>query len=186
MNYGNIKKTDIANGPGVRVSLFVSGCRRHCPHCFNSETWDFAYGTPFTDETAEELLAALAPGFIHGLTVLGGEPMEPENQHALLPLLRRVREAYPQKTVWCFTGCTLERDLVPGGAYYTADTDALLEQLDVLVDGEFIEARKRLDLRFRGSDNQRLIDMAATRRTGAVVPWEEPLYRELNEIKEEL
>lgn len=176
MHYGTIKKTDIANGPGVRVSLFVSGCRRHCPHCFNAETWDFCYGTPFTEETAATLLQALEPDYIRGLSVLGGEPLEPENQQALLPLLEQVRRRFPRKTIWCYTGCTLERDLLAGGAYHTADTDALLALVDVLVDGEFVEERKRLTLQFRGSDNQRLIDMAAYRRTGQITLWEDAQY----------
>ena len=134
MYYGEIKKTDIANGRGVRVSLFVSGCRRHCKGCFNSDTWSFTYGTPYTDETENEIIEALSPSYINGLTLLGGEPMEKENQEALLPLLRRVRETYPEKDIWCYTGCTLEKDLVPGGAYYCEATDEILSLLDVLVD----------------------------------------------------
>ena len=159
MNYGNIKKTDIADGVGVRVTLFVSGCRRHCKGCFNSDTWDFGYGEPFTEETEKELLDALAPSYINGLTLLGGEPMEPENQAALLPFVRRVRSHYPDKSIWCYTGCTLEKDLVPGGSHFCGATEELLSLIDVLVDGEFIEEKKDLRLLFRGSSNQRVIDM---------------------------
>ena len=165
MYYGEIQKTDIANGRGVRVSLFVSGCRRHCKGCFNSDTWSFTYGTPYTDETENEIIEALSPSYINGLTLLGGEPMEKENQEALLPLLRRVRETYPEKDIWCYTGCTLEKDLVPGGAYYCEATDEILSLLDVLVDGEFIEEKKDLRLVFRGSSNQRIIDMKQRRET---------------------
>ena len=144
MYYGEIKKTDIANGVGVRVSLFVSGCTRHCKNCFNAETWSFTYGKPFTAETEQEILDALAPGYINGLSLLGGEPMECENQRALVPFLRRVRAAYPEKDVWCYTGSTLETDL-----------------------------QKDITLRFRGSSNQRLIDMKQTRQRGEIVLWTE-------------
>lgn len=126
MYYGQIKKTDIANGPGVRVSLFVSGCTRHCKNCFNPETWSFTYGKPFTPQTEEELLQALAPAYINGLSLLGGEPFEPANQWELLLFLRRVRKAYPEKDIWCYTGCTLDTDLAPGGADYTEVTEEML------------------------------------------------------------
>lgn len=174
MYYGELKKVDIANGPGTRVSLFVSGCRRHCKDCFNEETWDFCFGKPFTEETEEEILRALRPSYIHGLTVLGGEPFEPENQPAVLGLLKKVRAAYPEKTIWCFTGDTLETDLLSeGGCGRCAVTDELLAQLDVLVDGPFIAAQRNLMLRFRGSENQRLIDLKSTLKNGHVVLWEE-------------
>ena len=172
MHYGEIKKRDIANGIGVRVSLFVSGCTRHCKNCFNPETWDFSYGKPFTDQTETEILGALAPDFINGLTVLGGEPFEPENQRALLPFLRRVRAAYPGKDIWCYTGCTLEKDLAPGGLNYCEATTGMLSQIDVLVDGAFVESLKDITLRFRGSANQRLIDLPATLHTGKTVLWD--------------
>ncbi len=159
MNYGNIKKYDIADGPGVRVSLFVSGCRHHCKGCFNPETWNFQYGTPFTEETAEEILEALGPDYIQGFTLLGGEPFEPENQQVLAGLLERIREAYPQKDIWCYTGYLGDTDLMPGGRVYTEYTDAMLSCIDVLVDGEFMEERKNLTLVFRGSDNQRLLTL---------------------------
>ena len=174
MYYGEIKKTDIANGIGVRVTLFVSGCTRHCKNCFNAETWSFTYGRPFTAETEAELLKALEPGFINGLTLLGGEPMEIENQRALVPFLKRVREAYPEKDIWCYTGSTLEMDiLVEGGRNRCEVTDELLSMIDVLVDGAFIEALKDITLRFRGSSNQRLIDLKKTRESGALTLWEE-------------
>lgn len=160
MYYGNIKKYDIADGPGVRVSLFVSGCRHHCKGCFNSETWDFSYGQPFTKETQEELLAALAPPYIAGLTVLGGEPFEPENQPVVAGVLKRVREQYPKKDIWCYTGYLYDVDLIPGGKVYTSVTEEMLSYIDVLVDGEFIEAEKDASLQFRGSRNQRIIRLS--------------------------
>lgn len=174
MYYGEIKKVDVANGPGTRVSLFVSGCRRHCRDCFNPDTWDFSFGTPYTKETERELLAALAPSYIHGLTVLGGEPFEPENQPPLLELLRAVRRTYPDKTVWCFTGDTLERDLLAeGGCGRCAATDELLGLIDVLVDGEFRAEERDLTLRFRGSANQRLIDLRSSRQAGRIILWDD-------------
>lgn len=166
MNYGEIKDHDIANGAGVRVTLFVSGCTNHCPGCFQPQTWDFAYGQPFTAETERNLLGLLAPDHINGLTLLGGEPFEPENQRALLPFVRRVREAFPQKDVWAFTGFTLETLTTPGSHPHCEATQPLLDLIDVLVDGPFVREKKNLALRFRGSENQRLIDMKTTRATG--------------------
>ncbi|MCH5290277.1 MAG: anaerobic ribonucleoside-triphosphate reductase activating protein [Treponema sp.] len=161
MNYGEIKKLDIANGDGVRVSLFVSGCRIHCAGCFNAQTWDFCYGKPFTKKTVSELLTLLSPKHISGLTVLGGEPFEPENQKALLPFLRTVRQTYPQKTIWCFTGYVYEKDLLPAdGKRHTEHTDELLSLIDVLVDGPFIQEQKDVSLQFRGSRNQRIIRLS--------------------------
>lgn len=174
MYYGEIKKTDIANGYGVRVSLFVSGCTRHCKNCFNAETWSFTYGQPFTAETEEELLRALEPSYINGLSVLGGEPMELENQRSLLPFLKRVRAQFPQKDVWCYTGSTLETDLAPGGRNFCEVTDDLLSQIDVLVDGAFVEELKDITLQFRGSSNQRLIDLKSSRKSGQLILWEAP------------
>lgn len=168
MNYGNIKKRDIANGTGVRVTLFVSGCTHHCKGCFQPETWDFAYGQPFTRDTEDELLEALAPSFINGLTLLGGEPFETDNQQALLPFLRRVRAAYPDKTIWAFSGYTWE-ELTGDSRARCACTDELLSLVDVLVDGEFVEALKDISLHFRGSSNQRVIDVPATRAGGTIV-----------------
>ena len=159
MNYANIKKYDIADGPGVRVSLFVSGCRHHCKGCFNSEAWEFEYGRPYTAETEAEILEALKPGYIAGLTLLGGETFEPENQVELVTLLRKVRETYPEKSIWSYTGYVYDKDLVPGGRAYTDVTDEMLSYLDVLVDGPFVEELKDITLQFRGSSNQRIIKM---------------------------
>lgn len=159
MYYGNIKKYDIADGPGVRVTLFVSGCRHHCKGCFNSETWDFQYGQPYTEETEAEILEALGPGYIAGLTLLGGEPFEPENQVELVKLLKKVRETYPEKNVWSYTGYIYDKDLIPGGRVYTEVTDEMLSYIDVLVDGPFVEEFKDITLQFRGSSNQRIIEL---------------------------
>lgn len=157
MNYGNIKKTDIADGEGVRVTLFVSGCRIHCPGCFQPQTWDFNFGQEFTEATENEILEALRPSYIAGLTVLGGEPFEPENQAVLAPFLERVRAAYPKKNIWCYSGYVYEKDLLAGGSRHTEYTDRMLACIDVLVDGPFIEAQKNLMLSFRGSENQRIL-----------------------------
>lgn len=159
MHYGNIKKYDIANGPGVRVSLFVSGCRHHCKGCFNAETWDFEYGSPFTDGTVEEILEALTPSYISGLTVLGGEPFEPENQPVVMELLRRVRKQYPEKSIWCYTGYRYDVELAEGGSVHTEVTQEMLSYIDVLVDGEFVQELKDISLQFRGSSNQRIIEL---------------------------
>ena len=172
MNFATIKKHDVANGVGVRVSLFVSGCTHRCKGCFNAEAWDFAYGSPYTAQTEEEILAALRPGYIAGLSLLGGEPFEPCNQRALLPLLRRVRADYPQKTVWCYSGYLYDSELQPGGRAHCEATDEMLSLIDVLVDGEFVEQLKDLKLRFRGSSNQRIIDLPASRAAGRVVLWQ--------------
>ena len=173
MNYANIKNNDIANGPGVRVSLFVSGCTRHCKDCFNREAWDFAYGEPFTEETMEQVLQMLAPAYIRGLTVLGGEPMEPQNQPGVLELLRKVKETYPQKTVWLFSGYTLDGHILAKKLGPWEITRELLSYVDVLVDGPFIAEQKNLSLRFRGSENQRLIDMRKTLSSDEIVLWED-------------
>lgn len=174
MNYGTIKKCDIANGWGVRSSLFVSGCRRHCKNCFNPETWAFDYGQPFTPAVEEELLASLRPDYVNGLSVLGGEPFEPENQRVLLPFLRRVKARFPQKDVWCYTGGLLERDLAPGGRDHCEATAEMLGLIDVLVDGAFVEEEKDISLQFRGSANQRLLDLPATLKAGGPVFWQPP------------
>lgn len=169
MNYADIRPIDVANGPGIRVSLFVSGCPHHCVECFNPETWDFAYGSPFGEAQIEEILAALDKPYIHGLSLLGGEPFAPENQSAVLDLVRRVRAAFPQKDIWCYTGYLYE-NLLAGEIGPLSRP--LLEALDVLVDGPFILARKNLSIRFRGSDNQRLIDVPASLSAGQVCPWD--------------
>lgn len=170
MNYAEIKNCDIANGPGVRIVLFVSGCRHHCPDCFNQIAWDFAYGKPFTQETIDEILGLLAPDYIDGLTLLGGEPFEPENQEAVLELVRQVRRCYPQKSIWAFSGFTLEQ-LSSGKIGPWAVTRELLSAIDVLVDGPFRREEKDLNLRFRGSRNQRIIDMKKTAAAGQIVLW---------------
>ena len=168
MNYATIKPRDIANGPGVRVSLFVSGCTHHCPECFNQEAWDFAFGQPFTPATEEELLRQAAPDFVAGLSLLGGEPFEPANQAALLPFVTHFRQTYPQKTVWCYSGYTLE-ELTGASRAHTTNTLPLLQQLNVLVDGEFVAAKKNLRLVFRGSENQRVLDVPASLAAGRAV-----------------
>lgn len=157
MNYGQIKKFDIADGDGVRVSLFVSGCRNLCKGCFQPETWDFCYGKEFTWQVEDEILSALKPDFISGLTVLGGEPFEEENQTVLTPFLRLVHEKFPHKTIWCYTGYVYDRDLVKGGKKHIDCTDEMLSYIDVLVDGPFVEELKDISLSFRGSSNQRII-----------------------------
>ena len=160
MNYSGIIGSDIANGEGVRVSLFVSGCTHHCKGCFNPDTWDFAAGKPFTEKTQDFILAELDHPWIAGLTLLGGEPMEPENQRALAPFLRRVRARFgSSKNIWCYTGCVLERDLQQESRWRTEVTDELLSMIDVLVDGPFVESLKDITLRFRGSSNQRILVM---------------------------
>lgn len=168
MHYGQIKDCDIANGEGVRVSLFVSGCENHCPNCFQPETWDFTYGTLFTSETEERLLALLEPNYINGLSILGGEPFEPANQRDLLPFLRRVRARFPEKNIWVFTGFTYEELHTPGERACCPETVELLSLLDVLVDGRYVDRLRDISLRFRGSSNQRLIDLNETRRTGTL------------------
>ena len=173
MYYGNLKKCDIANGIGVRVTLFVSGCTNHCPDCFQPQTWDFHFGRPFTADTEREIFAELDKSYVDGLTVLGGEPFEPENQRDLLPFLREVRRRYPGKTIWCFTGFRLEDELLREGAHpRCAVTDDLLSCIDVLVDGRFVAAEKDISLQFRGSRNQRVLDLPKTLAAGQPVIWE--------------
>lgn len=172
MHYGAIKNCDIANGNGVRVSLFVSGCTHHCKNCFNPETWSFTYGEPFTENTEQKLLDLLAPSYIKGLSLLGGEPFEPQNQHVLLPFLKKVREKYPQKDIWCYTGYTLETDLLSDSRARTEDTDGMLSMIDVLIDGEFVEELKNIRLRFRGSENQRILRLPETLAAGTPIFWE--------------
>lgn len=170
MNYATIKNCDIANGPGVRVSLFVSGCTHRCPGCFNEVAWDFDYGEPFTGETIETILDLLRPPYIQGLTLLGGEPFEPRNQGAVVELLRRVKQELPEKSIWAFSGYLFDRDILSGRL---GDTAEYLSYLDVLVDGPFVETKKNLSLRFRGSENQRLIDVQASLTSNSIVLWED-------------
>lgn len=173
MNYGEIKKTDIGNGEGVRVSLFVSGCTHHCQGCFNRETWDFSYGKPFTEETQQEIVRLLNADYISGLSILGGEPFEPENQRALLPLFRQVKERYPGKNIWCYTGYLFDRELLKESRARCEVTDEILSLTDVLVDGEFIQEQRNISLRFRGSENQRIIDVPKSLKEGRVCLKEE-------------
>lgn len=172
MHYGQIKNCDIANGQGVRVTLFVSGCTNRCEGCFQPETWDFCYGQPFTQETEDEIIKLLAPDYINGLTLLGGEPFEPENQRALLPFVKRVKSLYPGKNVWAFSGFTVEQLLTQEPHPRCDVTDDLLALIDVLVDGKFILAKKNISLKFRGSENQRLLDLPATLKSRQPVLWD--------------
>ncbi len=172
MNYATIKRHDVANGPGVRVSLFVSGCTRRCPNCFNPETWDFNYGNPCDQTVLDGILESLAPAYIKGLSLLGGEPMEPANQAGVLEVARQVRARFPEKSIWCYSGFLYE-NLIAGKVGDGETVRRLLEQLDVLVDGPFVEELKNPGLRFRGSSNQRLIDVPASLRSGGVVLWGE-------------
>lgn len=172
MNYATIKPCDVANGPGVRVSLFVSGCTHHCKGCFNAETWDFNYGKPYTQETEDAIIKHLSPNYITGITLLGGEPFEPQNQPELVKLLRRIRREMPEKTVWCFTGYTLETDILTGKLGDWSVTKEMLGYIDVLVDGEFVLEQKDITLRFRGSSNQRLIDLRKTLAADSVIWWD--------------
>lgn len=169
MNWAAIKKTDIANGEGVRVSLFVSGCTHHCKGCFNSEAWSFDYGEKYTKETEDEIIEALRPSYIRGLTLLGGEPFEAANQVELVKLLGRVVTVLPEKDIWCYTGYTLESDLLSSSRARCPVTDEMLSYIDVLVDGEFVESLRDITLRFRGSANQRIIDMKKTLQSGSTV-----------------
>lgn len=168
MNYAGIKYCDIANGTGCRTVLFVSGCRNACKGCFQPQTWDFAYGEPFDEMVQEEVLKSLEPDYITGITLLGGEPFEPENQKALLLFMRKVVAQYPNKNVWAFTGYIYDKDLVAGGRRHTEDTDELLSMIDVLVDGPFCEEQKDITLEFRGSSNQRVLDLKETIRSGNI------------------
>ncbi len=175
MNYAEIKTFDVANGPGIRVSLFVSGCTHRCPGCFNAQAWDFNYGKPFTEETIDFIIDTLSFGAYAGITFLGGEPFERTNQQGLLPLARKIKEVYPDKDIWCFTGYEYERDIM--GQMYPEwpETRELLSYIDVLVDGPFIESLKNLNLVFRGSENQRIIKIPETLKTGQIVLWEKEL-----------
>ena len=173
MYYATIKNNDIANGPGVRVSLFVSGCTHRCPGCFNEEAWDFQYGEPFTQETIDYILSLLAPARIKGLTLLGGEPFEPQNQPEIVKLLRQVKAAYPEKSIWAFSGYLFDEDILSGKLGPWEITDEYLRYVDVLVDGPYVASKRDMMLRFRGSSNQRIIDVPASRKENKVVLWED-------------
>ena len=168
MNYGEIKNYDIANGEGVRVSLFVSGCTHHCKNCFNPETWSFEYGKPFTKETEDYIIECLSPDYIDGLSLLGGEPFEPQNQEVLLPFLRKVKNELPNKNIWCYTGYLFDSELLSESRARCEFTDEMLSLIDVLVDGEFVQALHDISLAFRGSSNQRIIDVQKSLETGEI------------------
>ena len=170
MYYGNIKNNDIANGVGIRVSLFVSGCRNKCKNCFNQETWSFTYGNLFDSKVEERIIEFLKPNYINGLSILGGEPFEEENQKDLLPFIKKVRSIYPEKTIWIYTGYTLETDLLnENGKKHTEYTLEILRNIDILVDGRFVEELKNLSLKFRGSENQRIILIKETLEAGMTI-----------------
>ena len=174
MYYGELKKCDIANGTGVRVSLFVSGCTNRCKNCFQPQTWDFCYGKPFTADTVQEIYDELDKPYVCGLSILGGEPFEPANQRTLFPFLSEMKKQYPDKTVWIFTGFRLEDELWREGSYpRCAETDGILSLTDILVDGRYVDDLRDISLQFRGSRNQRIIDMKKTRATGTPVLWAE-------------
>lgn len=181
MNYADIKRYDVGNGPGVRISLFVSGCTHQCKGCFNQETWDFQYGTPFTEETIEMIIKYLEPPYISGLTLLGGEPLERKNQNGLLPLVKKVKEIYPDKNIWCFTGYYFDKDVLGWMWQQWEETKELFSYLDVLVDGPFEEALKDVSLRFKGSSNQRTILVQESLKAGELLFWD-PKYKELEPL----
>ncbi|MDE7439467.1 MAG: anaerobic ribonucleoside-triphosphate reductase activating protein [Clostridia bacterium] len=172
MNFATIKWYDISNGPGVRVSLYVSGCRNQCKNCFNPETWDFGYGQPFTEEVEDKILDAMEPEYIRGFTLLGGDPFEPENAEVLAPFMRKMRKRYPEKSLWCFTGYDYERDLLTGKKGDPETVMKILRCLDVLVDGRFVEELKDLNLRFRGSSNQRIILVKESLKRDKIILWD--------------
>ena len=173
MNYATIKNCDIANGPGVRVSLLVSGCTHRCPGCFNEVAWDFDYGQPFTEQTMDSIVEMLRPSYIKGLTLLGGEPFEPQNQGPIVELLRRIKAVLPEKSIWAFSGYLFDKDILSGRLGDWEITKEYLSYLDVLVDGPFVLAKKNLSLRFRGSENQRLIDVPASLQAGEIILWDD-------------
>lgn len=173
MNYAEIKNVDIANGPGVRISLFVSGCPHHCKGCFNEVTWDFTYGKPYTQETINHILELLKPDYIKGITFLGGEPMAPSNQESILNTMRQIKEHYTNKDIWLYTGYLLDTDIMGKMVDTLPHTSEILSYIDVLVDGPFIEEQKNLNLQFKGSENQRIIDMKKTLSSGSIVLWSE-------------
>ncbi|MDD4688425.1 MAG: anaerobic ribonucleoside-triphosphate reductase activating protein [Eubacteriales bacterium] len=172
MNYAVIKKYDIANGTGIRVSLFVSGCTHNCKGCFNEEAQSFDYGDEFIDAVQNDIITSLKSPYISGLTLLGGEPFEIANQRALVPFMRKVKREVPQKTIWAYTGYNYNTDFAPGGRAYCDVTDEMLSMIDVLVDGEFVEELYDISLRFRGSSNQRIINVPESIKSGQVILWD--------------
>ena len=176
MNYADIKQYDVANGLGIRVSIFVSGCTHHCKGCFNQVTWDFNYGKPFTDKEIDVIIEYMKPEFITGLTLLGGEPFEHCNQQGLLPLLRKVKETYPNKDIWCFSGYTFDKDILGRMCKEWAETEEMLSYIDILVDGKFKEELKDLTLRFKGSSNQRTIMVKESLAANDIVLWDPTQY----------
>ncbi|MBE5927194.1 MAG: anaerobic ribonucleoside-triphosphate reductase activating protein [Lachnospiraceae bacterium] len=176
MNYADIKQYDVANGPGIRISLFVSGCTHHCKGCFNREAWDFNYGKSFTDETIDTIIEYMKPPYISGLTLLGGDPMEPSNIKALLPLLRRIKEVYPNKNIWCFTGYEFEKDILGEMIENVEGTKEFISYIDVLVDGKYVEALHSVNLKFKGSSNQKTIMVQESLKTGKTILWNPPEY----------
>lgn len=174
MHYGELKNCDIANGEGVRISLFVSGCTNHCKNCFQPETWDFEYGKLFDKSVEDKIIEMLRPDYINGFSLLGGEPFEPQNQRDVLPLIKKIKQIYPKKTIWVYSGFTFEELRTPGSHPNCEVTEDILRNIDILVDGRFVEEKKDISLRFRGSSNQRIIDMPNTLKSGNVVLWDEP------------
>jgi len=172
MNYADIKQFDVANGLGIRVSIFVSGCTHHCKSCFNEVAWDFNYGTPFTEDDIDRIIDYLKPSYVSGLAILGGEPFEHRNQQGLLPLLRKVKNIYPQKDIWCFTGYTFDQDILNRMCKEWDETSEMVSYIDVLVDGKFVEELKDLNLRFKGSSNQRTILVKESLETGQIQLWD--------------
>lgn len=169
MHVGQILKNDSANGPGIRVTVFVSGCTNRCKGCFQPQTWDFNYGKPYDGDMEDYILEELSRDYYNGITILGGEPFEKENQEGVFGLIKRVRRELPDRNIWVYTGCLYDKELMPGGKRYTDFTDGILDNIDVLVDGRFVEELKNITLAFRGSENQRIIDMKAARKTGGVI-----------------
>lgn len=169
MNIGEIITTDCANGEGIRVSIFVSGCTNRCKGCFQPQTWDFDFGQPYTSQTEDFIINELSKDYYDGLTILGGEPFEIQNQREIVKLIRRVRNELPERNIWVYTGFTYEKDLLEGGCRHIECTDEILDNIDILVDGRFVEELRNLMLNFRGSENQRIIEMKPTRESGRVV-----------------
>ena len=176
MNYADIKYCDVANGKGVRVSLFVSGCTHYCKGCFNEEAWNYYYGKPFTEDTIQQVIGYLDKPYIAGLSLLGGEPFEHVNQQGLLPLLREVKKRFPDKNVWCYTGYDFEKDILNVMAKKWQETEEMLSYIDILVDGEFVEELKNPSLQFKGSSNQRIIEVQPSLAAGRVIEWQDHPY----------